>query len=47
MTTKKFIWQEFNSVIQEELINTKFANFGESLLLALAGYNKYIQFLWV
>ena len=51
MGTTKFIQPELNRAIQEELIDTKFPNFGEGLVLALSRYNKtyiakYIHFLW-
>ena len=32
MVITKFLWPEFNRAIQEELIDTKFASFGEGLV---------------
>ena len=37
MAITKFLWPE---VIQEELIDTKFADFGEGLMTAFSRYNK-------
>ena len=32
MAITNFVWTEFNRVIHEELIDTKFANFGQGLV---------------
>ena len=40
MVITKFVWLEFNRLIQEELIDTNLVNFGEGLVPAFARYNK-------
>ena len=40
MVTTKFLQMEFNRVIQEEFIDTKFANFGEGLVATFSRYKK-------
>ena len=40
MVITKFVWSEFNRLIQEELIDTNFVDFGEGLVPALSRYNK-------
>ena len=40
MVTTKFIWSEFNTVIQEELMHTNFVDFGEGLVTAFSSYNE-------
>ena len=49
MAITKFLRPEFNRVFQEELIDTKFADFGEGLVTASSRYsktckNKYISY---
>ena len=36
----KFLQPDFNSIFQEELIDTKFVNFGEGLVPDFSRYNK-------
>ena len=40
MVTTKFVWSEFNKVIQEELTHINFVDFGEGLVTAFSRYNK-------
>ena len=40
MVIKNFLRPEFNRVFQEELIYTKFANFGEGLVTTFSRYSK-------
>ena len=40
MVIIKFLRPEFNRVFQEELIDTKFATFGEGLVSAFSRYSK-------
>ena len=39
MAIISFLWLEFNRVIQEELIDAKFADFGEGLVTAFSRFN--------
>ena len=43
MVITKFLQPEFNRVFQEKLINTKFADFGESLVTAFQGIVKHVK----
>ena len=38
MVTTKFVWSEFNTVIQEELMHINFVDFGEGLVTAFSRY---------
>ena len=40
MVTTKFLQMDFNGVIQEERIDTMFADFDEGLVTAFSKYNK-------
>ena len=40
MAITKFLWLNFNRVFQEEIIDTKFADFGEGLETAFSRYSK-------
>ena len=49
MVITKYLWPDYNRVIPEELTDTKFAGFGESLVTALSRYsitckNTYISY---
>ena len=43
MVIIKFLQPEFNRVFQEELIDTKFATFGEGLVSAFQGIVKHVK----
>ena len=40
MVITNFLQLDFNRVFQEELIDSKFVNFGESLVIAFSRYSK-------
>ena len=43
MAITKFLWSDFNRVFQEELIDTKFVDFGEGLVTAFQGIVKHVK----